>query len=101
MIEPGIFVALTPRSNIALEYGFARRLNGNDAVYAGGMRAYAGTQNFSGHDIGGLLRIAGSWTVSESVSLFLNFEHLVAGDVVERAEMPSDSYGYVGATFRY
>ena len=101
MIAPGISVAPTPRTSLSIEYGFARRLNENDAVYAGGMRAYSGTQNVSGHAIGGLLRIVGNWTVNESVSVFVNFEHLVADDVIKRAQLPSASYGYVGATFRY
>ncbi|MDO8653200.1 MAG: alginate export family protein [Undibacterium sp.] len=101
MIAPGISVAPTPRTSLSVEYGFARRLNENDAVYAGGMRAYSGTQNVSGHEIGGLLRVVGSWAVSESVGFFLNFEHLVAGDVIKRARLPSGSYGYIGATFRY
>ena len=65
------------------------------------MRAYSGTQNLSGHEIGGLLRVVGNWTVSESVNVFVNLERLVAGDVIKRAQLPSASYGYVGATFRY
>jgi hypothetical protein len=101
MIAPGISVSPTLHTNLSVEYGFARRLNESDAVYAAGMRAYSGTQNVSGHAIGGLLRIVGSWTVSESLNVFVNLERLVAGDVIKRAQLPSSSYGYVGATFRY
>jgi len=65
------------------------------------MRAYAGTQNVPGHEIGGLLRIAGTWSATEHLTLFMDYEHLTAGDVLKRARLPSGSYGYVGATFRY
>ncbi len=101
MIAPGISVSPTPTTNLSIEYGFARRLTDDDAAYAGGMRAYAGTQNVPGHEIGGLLRVVGSWSVTEHVTLFLNYEHLAVGDVLEHARLPSGSYGYVGATFRY
>lgn len=101
MIAPGISISPTPRTNLSIEYGFARRLTEGDAAYAGGMRAYAGTENVPGHEIGGLLRVVGTWSASEHSTLFFNFEHLVAGDVLKRARLPSGSYGYVGATFRY
>jgi len=65
------------------------------------MRAYAGTQNVPGHEVGGLLRVAWSWSATEHPTLFFNYEHLAAGDVLIRARLPSGSYGYVGATFRY
>lgn len=101
LIAPGISVSPTPTINISLEYGFARRLTEHDAAYAGGMRAYPGTQNVRGHEIGGLLRIAGNWSVTENLTLSCDFEHLAAGDVLKRAQLPSGSYGYVGATFRF
>ena len=65
------------------------------------MRPYPGTQNVPGHEIGGLLRIAASWSVTKQVSLFLDYEHLAAGDILTRAHLPSGSYGYLGATFRF
>lgn len=101
MVAPGIAVTPTGKTNLSIEYGFARRLREADAAYAGGMRAYAGTQNVPGHRIGGLLRIVGSWSASERLSLFVNVEHLAAGDVLTRARLPSGSYAYVGATYRY
>lgn len=101
MIAPGISVTPTPRTNLSVEYGFARRLNEDDAAYAGGMRAYAGTQNVSGHEIGGLLRVVSSWSATEHLTLFLNYEYLAAGDVLKRVRLPSGSYSNVGATFRY
>lgn len=101
MIAPGIAVSPTSKTNLALEYGFARRLREGDAAYAGAMRAYPGTQNVAGHEIGGLLRVMGTWSASEHLTLFLNLEHLAAGDVLARARLPSGSYAYVGATFRY
>ncbi|MBJ7310917.1 alginate export family protein [Rugamonas sp. CCM 8940] len=101
MIAPGISFTPTPASKLAVEYGFARRLSESDAAYAGGMRAYAGTQKVSGRRIGGLLRIVGNWSVSERLSLVVNYERLVAGDVLTRAGLPSGRYAYIGATFRY
>ena len=65
------------------------------------MRAYAGTQNVPGHQIGGLLRLAGTWSASRQLTLFFNFEHLDAGDVLERAQLPSGSYSAIGATYCY
>jgi hypothetical protein len=101
LIAPGISASPTPKTNLSIEYGFARRLSEDDAVYAGGMRPYPGTQNVPGHEIGGLLRIAASWSVTEQVTLLLNYEHLAAGDILKRAHLPSGSYGYLGATFRF
>lgn len=101
MIAPGVALSPTQRTNLSIEYGFARRLNEGDAAYAGGMRAYAGTRNVPGHDIGSLLRIVGTWSASERLTLFLNFERLVAGEVLKGARLPSGSYGYIGSTLRY
>jgi hypothetical protein len=101
LIAPGISVVPMPRTSLSVEYGFARRLKSDDAAYAGGMRAYAGTQNVSGHEIGGLLRVVATWSVTAHLTLSLNHEHLSAGDVLARVRLPSGSYTYVGATFRY
>ena len=101
LIAPGISASPTPTTILSIEYGFARRLKEDDAAYAGQMRAYAGTQNVPGHEVGGLLRVAWSWSATEHPTLFFNYEHLAAGDVLIRARLPSGSYGYVGATFRY
>lgn len=101
MIAPGIAVSPTARTSLSAEYGFAQRLNQGDAAYAGGMRAYAGTQNVTGHEIGGLLRVTSSWSATEHLTLFFNYEHLAAGEVLTRAGLPSSSYCYAGATFRY
>ena len=101
MIAPGISVTPTPRTNVSIEYGFARRLSETDAAYAGGMRAYVGTQNVVGHEIGGLLRVVGSWSVSRHLTWALNYERFAAGDVLKRAGLPSGGYLYVSATFRY
>lgn len=101
LIAPGMSVSPTPTINLSVEYGFARRFAEDDAVYAGGMRAYPGTQNVSGHEIGGLLRAGASWAVTEHLTLFVDYEHFAAGEVVKRARLTSGSYGYVGATFRF
>lgn len=101
LIAPGISFSPVPTVNVSAEYGFARRFAEDDAVYAGGMRAYPGSRNVPGHEIGGLLRVAASWSVTEHLTLFFNYEHLAAGEVLERAGLPSGSYGRVGATFRF
>ncbi|MES2821422.1 MAG: alginate export family protein [Pseudomonadota bacterium] len=101
LIAPGMAVSPTATTQLAIEYGFARRLDDKDAVYAGGMRAYAGTQQVTGHRIGDLTRIAGSWNLSQQLSLLFNYEHLAAGDVLQGAGLPSGRYATVGATYRY
>jgi hypothetical protein len=101
IIAPGIAVSPTPATNFSVEYGVARRRNQSDAAYGGGMRAYSGTQSVPGHEIGGLLRVVGTWSASAHWSLFCNYEHLVASGVLKRAGLSSGSYVQVGATFRY
>jgi hypothetical protein len=101
LFAPGLSASPTPTSNLSIEYGFARRLVENDAVYAGGMRAYQGTQEVPGHEIGGLLRFAAAWSATDHVTLFCNYEHIVRGSVLERAQVPSGSYGYVGVTITF
>ena len=65
------------------------------------MRAYPGTESVSGQELGGLLRVAGAWSVTERMVLNVAFEHLAAGEVLRRAGVPSGSYGYGGTTWRY
>ena len=101
MVAPGITLSPTPRVTLSLEYGYAWRLQAKDAVYAGGMRAYPGAQNVPGHYIGGLTRLSGSWVLSRRLTLFGNLEHLDAGDVLNRAGLPSATYSYLSATYRY
>jgi hypothetical protein len=101
MITPGFSASPTPTTSLSIEYSFARRLESNDAAYAGGMRAYGGTQAVQGHEIGNLLRLVGTWSASKHMNIFFNYEHLAAGEVLKSARLPSGSYGYVGATFRY
>ena len=101
MITPGFSFSPTPTSSFAIEYGLARRFSERDAAYAGGMRAYSGTQNVKGHEIGGLFRATGSWSTSRNFTLSVDFEYLNAGKVLRSAGVQSGSYGYVGATYRY
>lgn len=101
MLAPGLTLTPAPATSVTLEYGVARRLARGDAVRAGGMRAYPGTQDVSGSAIGNLLRIAAARPVGAYVTLFLNYEHLAAGSVLRRAGLPSGRYGHVGATLRY
>ncbi len=101
LFAPGISAKPTPTTDLAVEYGFARRLTQDDAVYAGGMRAYPGTQSAPGHQIGGLLRVTASWSVTEHLTLFFNYEHLAAGEALKHAHLPSGSYAYMGMTLRF
>lgn len=100
LVTPGFFVTPTRSTALSLEYGFARRLTTNDAVYGGLMRAYAGTQNVPGHSIGQLLRFGTSWAPHKSLTLFANFEYLAAGAVLQRVKLFSGSYAQMGFTCR-
>lgn len=101
MVTPGLAVSPTSSTTLSVDYGFARRLVGGDAAYAGGMRPYAGTQAMPGHDIGRLLRLSGTWAVSDHLTLFANWEQFAAGDLLRRAGVSSGRYGQIGATLRY
>jgi len=101
MAAPGLSVAPTPSTTLSAEYGVARRLTEDDAAYAGQMRPHPGTRNVPGHRIGGLLRVAGTWTATEHLTLSVNHERLAAGPVLRRAGRSSGSYSYLSATLRY
>ena len=101
MIAPGVAVSPTSATSLALEYGVARRLDNKDAIYAGGLRVYAGTAGVRGRDIGDLLRLNGTWSINDHLNLFFNVEYLNAGAVLNRAQAPSASYAALGATIRY
>ena len=101
MVTPGMSVMPTPETSVALEYGLARRLDASEAVRAGGGRAYDATLRTDAHEIGGLLRLSGSRTVSPYLTLFFTHEQLVAGAALHRAALPSGRYSHLGATLRY
>src|SRR5690606_37944616 len=105
LVAPGVSVSPSASTNVALEYGFARRLTSEDAAYGGGMRSYAGTREAAGHRIGGLLRVSGSWTGdwigNNKVTLTGGYEYLDAGEVLKAAQLRSAGYGYLSMTLRY
>lgn len=101
LVAPGINVSPGPLSSLAFEFGYARRLDEHDAVYAGGARAYAGTQNVAGRQIGRLARLTATWAPTRHLTLRFNLEHLQAGTVLTRAGYPSGSYGYLEVNLRY
>jgi hypothetical protein len=105
LVAPGFSVTPGAATNVAVEYGFARRLTSEDAAYGGGMRSYDGTREAAGHQLGGLLRVAGSWTGSwvgnNKVTLSSGYEYLDAGNVLRAARFRSAGYGYVSVTLRY
>ena len=96
-------IALAPSADTALafEYARAQRFDAGDAVYAGGMRAYAGTAGVRGGHIGSLLRLSGNWSPSVRLSFNVNVEHLVAGRVLGHAGFGSGTYVQFGANYRY
>jgi hypothetical protein len=101
MIAPGITVSPTPRATLSLEFGYARRLDENDAVYAGGGRAYSSSERVPGHHIGNLSRLTGAWSVNRNLAFRLNIEHMRAGIALRSAGFPSGTYAYLDATYRY
>jgi hypothetical protein len=101
MVTPGVSVAPTPATSLALEYGLARRLDTSEAVRAGGGRAYAPTLRTGARDIGGQLRLSGSKVVNPYLTLFVTHEQLVAGAALRRAGLPSGRYSHLGALLRY
>lgn len=105
LLAPGMSASPLPWTQVSIEYGFARRLATGDAVYAGGMRAYAGTDAVAGRDVGGLLRAAATWSGqlgrSTQVSLVAGYEHLDAGEVLRRVGQHAGGSAYAIATFRY
>lgn len=101
IVAPGIAVAPTHKTSVTLEYGYARRLDEKDAIYAGGGCVYGGTERTSGHYIGGLARLTGTWSANRYLSFRLNVEHLRAGGALQRAGFTSGTYAYLDATVRY
>ena len=101
MVAPSLSFSPLPRTTVTIEYGHARRRVSSDAVYAGGMRAYAGTQDTRGHHIGNLTRLSATWTASDRLGFTLAFEHLSAGTVLRSAGYPSGTYAYLSATYRH
>lgn len=101
LVAPGIALVPSPNTTLSFEYGHARRLDANDAAYAGGMRAYTGTQGITGHHIGNLMRLSGTWSPSTRLILNLTAEHLAAGHFLREAGFGSGTYAQFGATYRY
>ncbi|EIL95254.1 alginate export family protein [Rhodanobacter spathiphylli] len=101
LISPGIMLSPSATTTLSFEYSHARRLDATDAAYAGGMRAYAGTQGVAGHHIGNLMRLSGSWSPSTRLSLNFDVEHLAAGQLLREAGFGSRTYVQLGATCRY
>jgi len=101
MVAPSLSFSPLPRTTVTIEYGHARRRVSSDAVYAGGMRAYAGTHAAIGHHIGNLTRLSATWTASDRLGFTLAFEHLSAGTVLRSAGYPSGAYAYLSATYRH
>jgi len=101
LFAPG--VSLTPGRNarVSFEYAHARRLREDDAVYAGGFRAYAGTQGTPGRHIGNLSRLSITWQPSHRLSFDLNAEHLEAGRVLQDAGFDDGTQIQFTTTYRY
>jgi hypothetical protein len=100
MFTPSFSIHPSDALDLRLSYGFVRRLDEQDAVYSGLMRPYAGTQNVSGHEVGGLARFGARWHATANFLLKLELEHLERGTVLERAGQPSGSLVRVELEFR-
>lgn len=101
LVTPSLSLTPARGAELTAEFGFARRLDERDAVYAAPLRPYAGTPEAGGRAIGGLLRVTGQWAATSTVSLQFDVEHLDPGTVLRRAHATPGAYGYVGATYRY
>lgn len=101
LVAPGISLTPSKSMSLSLEYGRARRLDSDDAAYAGGMRAYPGTAGTRGHHIGDLTRVSGAWSPTPRLAFTINVEHLAAGHVLRSAGLRSGTYAQFGATYRY
>lgn len=101
MVTPGLALSPSATTRLAIDYGVAQRFDEQDAVYAGGLRAYAGTGNVPGKEIGSLLRLSASWAVNPHLTLFSTVERFNAGRVLERTQRASARYVNLGLTYRY
>jgi hypothetical protein len=101
LVAPNISLQLRDGLSLDLEYDFAARLREDDAVYAGQMRTYPGTPGVPGHQIGGVFRAGTDWEATRFLTLSVSVEHLTAGTILRRANLPSGSYANVTAVFRY
>lgn len=101
MLTPGLMLSPGATTRLAIDYGIAQRFDEQDAVYAGGMRAYAGTATLPGKEIGTLLRLSGSWALSPQLTLFSTIEQFAAGAVLTRGQRRSAHYLNLGLTYRY
>lgn len=101
LFAPGLSMSPREGLRISMEWEWARRLQASDAVYAGGMKAYAGTQNLPGRDIGTIHRLWATWSGTEHLSVVGAIEHFETGDLLKRAHRPSGRFAYVALTLRY
>ena len=101
LLAPSVSLAPADGITFDLEYDFAWRMRQDDAAYAGQMRTYPGTPGVPGREIGGLLRLGADWEATRHLTLSIALERLLAGTVLERARLPSGTYGNVTAVFRY
>ncbi len=101
MVSPGFSFTPTAQTKVGVDYGFARRLDERDAVFAGQLRAYPGTNAVRGREIGGLFRATFNWNVNPRVGFGFDYEHLSRGEVLARAELSARRYAHGSVTLRY
>ena len=101
LVTPGASFTPSRTTTVSFEYGVARRMSEDDAVYAAQKRPYAATRLVRGRTIGAVARATAVWKASDRLKVAANLEHLGAGDVLERAGLSSSTYGHVSATWRY
>jgi hypothetical protein len=101
VISPALMLAPSKRVNITSELSFIRRLDQRDAVYAGLERAYAGTAQVRGHDVGKLARITAIWNATSNIVVMANAERLFGGQVFRSAGRSSTNFGMLSFQYRY
>jgi hypothetical protein len=101
MATPGLTLAPAPGVTVSLDYGMARRRREGEPVYAGGMRAYAGTANLPGKAVGGLGRVMASWSAGPRTTLALNYERLRPAPLLQGTGRKGGHYLYTSLSYRY
>jgi hypothetical protein len=65
------------------------------------MRAYAGSENVAGYEIGRAFRFNAEWSAGERLFFSLSYGRMMAGTVLKRAGFASGSAANLEATLRY
>lgn len=100
LLAPGLSVTPTSSTRVSVEYGMAWRFDPEDSVYGFGLRAYPGSDDVAGNEIGGLLRVEARWEGPANLSVACGYERLFAGTVFDRAGLPDGEHAFLSVTLR-